>query len=150
MSRLHQELKVATPTGIAIAAVLALAGSLLWVLLGGPVLAVRIALATALAIFIFVYGFLVSYVHGDAKRRGMRAGLWAIAAACVPHGLGFVAYVLLREPLLPPCGGCGAAARRDFAFCPQCGTALRELCPACRRPIEAAFRHCVHCGTKRP
>jgi peptidoglycan/LPS O-acetylase OafA/YrhL len=150
MSRLRQEVGIAARSGVAIAAIVALGAALSWIVLapGMRPLAVRIALGAALALFVFVYGFLVAYVYGDAKRRGIRPGLWALVAACVPYALGFIAYFLLRDPLLPPCGGCGASVRRDFAFCSQCGTPLRELCPACRRPVEAAFRHCVHCGTK--
>jgi hypothetical protein len=151
MSRLRQELGVAARSGVAISALLAVVGALLWVcVVHKHPLPVRIALGAALALFIFLYGFLVAYVYGDAKRRGMRPGLWALAAACVPNALGFIAYFLLREPLLPPCGGCGAPARREFAFCTQCGSPLRQLCPACRRPVEPAWSHCAHCGTKLP
>lgn len=148
MNRLRQELAVAKRSGVAFSALLALGLASLWVLVAAkPALAARIPLGAALALFLFLYGFLVCYVYGDAQRRGMRAGLWAVVAACVPQALGFIAYFLLRDPVLRPCSGCGTPARRDFAFCPQCGAALREGCPACRRPIEAAFRHCVHCGT---
>jgi hypothetical protein len=148
MSRLRQELGVAARLGVAISALLALVAALLFVLLDRRPLAAKIAFGAALALFIFLYGFLVSYVFGDAKRRGMRHGLWALVAALVPNGLGFLAYFLLREPLFPPCGACGATARRDFAFCPQCGSPLPRVCPACRRPVETAWSHCAHCGTK--
>jgi hypothetical protein len=149
MNRLRQEFGVAARLGVAISALLALVAALLFVLIAGePPPAARIALAAALALFIFLYGLLVSYVYGDAKRRGMRHRLWALVAAFVPNALGFIAYFLLREPLLKPCGTCGATARRDFAFCPQCGSPLSQVCPACRRPVETAWSHCAHCGTK--
>jgi hypothetical protein len=149
MNRLRQEIGVAARLGVAISALLAFVAALLFVLLTDEhPLAARVALGTALALFIFLYGFLVSYVYGDAKRRGMRHGLWALVAACVPHALGFIAYFLLREPLLQPCRACGATVRRDFAFCPRCGSPLRQVCPACRRPVEPAWSHCAHCGTK--
>jgi hypothetical protein len=149
MNRLRQEFGVAARLGVAISALLALVAALLFVLLTDEhPLAARIALGATLALFIFLYGFLVSYVYGDAKRRGMRHRLWALVAACVPNALGFIAYFLLREPLLRPCGACGATARRDFAFCPQCGSPLLRVCPACRRPVETAWSHCAHCGTK--
>jgi RNA polymerase subunit RPABC4/transcription elongation factor Spt4 len=99
-----------------------------------------------MALFVFSYGFLVSYVYGDAKRRGMRALVWAVVAALVPNALGFIAYFLLREPLLKPCGACGVLARRDLAFCPQCGSPLAQVCPSCRRAVEPAWKHCAHCG----
>jgi len=149
MSGLRGELGVAPRSAVAISALVAFAAALLWVLVNHEFpLAARIALATLLALFIFLYGFLVSYVYGDAKRRGMRQVLWALVAALVPNALGFIAYFLLREPLLRPCGTCGATVRRDFAFCPECGSPLRQVCPACRRPVETAWSHCAHCGTK--
>lgn len=148
MNWLHQELGVATRSGVAISAFLALLGATLFFLVAGkPPLPVRIALTAAMGLVIFVYGFLVSYVHGDARRRGMRQ-VWALVAALVPNLLGFIAYFLLREPLLKPCRACGAAARRDLAFCPRCGAPLPGACPSCRRPVETAWSHCAHCGTK--
>lgn len=151
MTWLHQQLGVATRTGVAISGFLALLGaSLLFLVAREPRLPVRLALTAAMALVIFVYGFLVSYVHGDAKRRGMRYGVWALVAAAVPHALGFIAYFLLREPLLQPCRSCGQAARRDLAFCPRCGAPLPGACPACRRPVEPAWSYCAHCGTKIP
>lgn len=147
MNRLCQELRVAARPGVAISALVAFIAALLFVLLAGKhPLAARIAFGAILALLIFLYGFLVSYVYGDAKRRGMRHVLWALVAAFVPHALGFIAYFLLREPLLQTCGTCGATSRRDFAFCPQCGSPLRQVCPACRRPVETAWSHCAHCG----
>jgi hypothetical protein len=148
MNRLRQEFGVATRSGVAISALLAFLGaSLLFLVAGEPPLPVRIALSAAMGLVIFTYGFLVSYVHGDAKRRGMRHGAWALVAACIPHALGFIAYFLLREPVLQSCRACGANARRDLAFCPRCGAPLAGACPACRRPVEAAWSHCAHCGT---
>ena len=149
MNGLRQELAVAARKGVAISAFLALVAALAFNLVAaGFPPAARIALGAALALFIFLYGFLVAYVYGDAKRRGMRHGLWALVAAIVPNALGFVAYFLLREPLLRPCGTCGALSRRDLAFCPQCGRPLSRACPACRRPLETAWSHCAHCGAK--
>jgi hypothetical protein len=151
VSRLRQELGVAARKGVAASAVVALVAALVWALVAqGFPLAVRIALTGALALFVFLYGFLVSYVYGDAKRRGMRAGLWTLVAALAPHALGFIAYFLLREPVLSPCGACGAAAARDLAFCPQCGAPRRPVCPACRRPVEKAWSRCGHCGAPLP
>jgi Double zinc ribbon len=148
MNRLRQELAVATPSGVTISVLVAFIGAtLLFLVAGKPPLPVRIAMAAAMGLVIFVYGFLVSYVHGDARRRGMRQ-VWALVAALVPNALGFIAYFLLREPLLQPCRACGATARRDLAFCPRCGAPLPGACPSCRRPVETAWSHCAHCGTK--
>jgi hypothetical protein len=150
MGRLSQEFKAAARTGVAISAILALTALLLFVTLAEdpPPIGYRIPLGLFIAAIIFTYGFLVSYVYGDAKRRGMRHVIWTLVAAFGPNALGFIAYFLLREPLLQPCAACGATARRDFAFCPQCGSPLPRVCPSCRRPVEPIWPHCAHCGQK--
>lgn len=149
MNRLLQECRVAARWGVGLSALVSLLGAVLFVLFAREApLGLRMILGATLALFIFLYCFLVAYVYGDAKRRGMRPWPWALVAGFVPNALGFIAYFLLREPLLQPCGACGATTRRDFAFCAQCGAPLARTCPACRRPVEAAWGHCAHCGTK--
>jgi hypothetical protein len=149
MNRLLQECRVAARWGVGASAFLSFLGAFLFVLVTREApLGLRFVLGAAMGFFIFLYGFLVAYVYADAKRRGMRPWPWALVAGCVPNALGFIAYFLLREPLLQPCGACGASVRRDFAFCAQCGAPLARTCPACRRPVEAAWGHCGHCGSK--
>ncbi len=149
MSRLTQEFQVAVRTGVVISAILAAAGFTAFVLVADdPPMEVRVPLGILIAAVMFTYGFLVSYVYGDAQRRGMRQVLWTLIAFFVPNALGFIAYFILRDPLLQPCAACGATARRDFAFCPQCGSPQPRVCPSCRRPVEPIWPHCAHCGQK--
>ncbi len=149
MSRLSSEFNVALRTGVVISALLAAAAFTAFVLVADePPLPFRILAGLLIAAVMFIYGFLVSYVYGDAKRRGMRQGLWTLIAFFVPNALGFIAYFILREPLLQPCAACGATAKRDFAFCPQCGSPLPRVCPSCHRPVEPVWPHCAHCGQK--
>ena len=149
MSRLSSEFKVAARTGVVISAILALTSFTLFVALADePPIGFRIPLGILIAALLFTFGFLVSYVYGDSKRRGMRHVLWTLIVMFVPNALGFIAYFILRDPLLQPCPACGATARRDFAFCPQCGSPLPRVCPGCRRPVEPIWSHCAHCGQK--
>jgi hypothetical protein len=149
MSRLTTEFQVATRTGVVISALIAAAAFTAFVFVADePPMELRILLGLLIAAIMFTYGFLVTYVHGDAKRRGMRHVLWTVIAFFVPNALGFIAYFLLREPLLQPCAACGATARKDFAFCPQCGSPLPRVCPSCHRPVEPIWPHCAHCGQK--
>lgn len=149
MSRLSRELAVAARPGVVISAVVAVSSFTLFVTLARDLPVVgRIFVGLLLGLLCLTYGLLVSYVYGDARRRGMRHVLWTLVAAFVPNALGLIAYFILREPLLQPCGSCGATARRDFAFCPQCGSPLPRVCPSCRRPVELAWTHCAHCGKK--
>ena len=149
MNRLRQELGVAPRAGIAVAAVVALAAAVALVSIsrGGPQ-TLRISFGALMATVVLIYGFVVAYVWGDAKRRGMRHRIWTLVAALVPNALGILAYFLLRDPLLRRCGGCGAGVRRDLAFCPQCGSAVARLCPTCRQPVETEWSHCARCGAQ--
>jgi hypothetical protein len=149
MSRLQEEFHVAVRTGVVVSALIAAAGFAAFVLVTDEApIPVRVLLGLLIAALMFIYGFLVSYVYGDAKRRGMRQVLWTLIAFFVPNALGFIAYFILRDPLLQPCAACGATARRDFAFCPQCGSPLPRVCPSCHRPVEPIWPHCAHCGQK--
>jgi hypothetical protein len=149
MSRLSRELRVAPRPGVLISVVVALTAWTMFATLARDVpIAGRFVLGLFMGLLLLTYGLLVSYVYGDARRRGMRHVVWTLVAAFVPNALGFIAYFILREPMLQPCGSCGATARRDFAFCPQCGSPLPRVCPSCRRPVELAWTHCAHCGKK--
>ena len=147
MSWLRRELAVAPRTGVVISLVPALVAAAAWSFAaqGFPIVP-RLLIGAVFALMFLAYGLLVSYIYGDARRRGMRHVLWTVVAAVVPNGLGFIAYFLLREPQLPPCAGCGAPARRGFAFCSRCGGALAETCASCRRALEPGWSHCAHCG----
>lgn len=75
------------------------------------------------------YILLAGYVYGDAKRRGMPAGLWTAMAILIPNAIGFVLYFLLRKPLVHPCPACGNGVTPDAAFCPKCGQPQAAACP---------------------
>jgi hypothetical protein len=147
MSWLHRELAVVPRLGVVLSLLAALLSAAGWSFAaqGFPVVP-RLLLGVMWALMFFVYGLLVSYVYGDARRRGMRHKLWTVIALAVPNGLGIIAYFLLREPLLRPCAACGAPARRGYAFCPRCGAALAETCAKCRRALDPGWSHCANCG----
>ena len=147
MNRVGQELGVAPQAGVAASAIVAVIAAVAFAVVAkGFPPPVRLPLAAVVGMIAFAYGFLVAYVWGDARRRGMRHQIWALVAALVPNALGLLAYFLLREPVLRRCASCGTAARRELAFCPHCGSALTRLCPACQRPVEPEWTHCAHCG----
>jgi Phospholipase_D-nuclease N-terminal len=72
---------------------------------------------------VFTAAFFVSlgYIYGDAKRRGMPAWAWVIAAFLIPNFIGFILYFVFRGPLLGPCSSCGKPIRGGEAFCSHCG-----------------------------
>lgn len=93
------------------------------------------------------YILLIGYIYADARRRSMRYVMWTLLAIFIPNSIGIILYFIFRDPLLTPCGNCGAQARTGFTFCPQCGAALSPACPACKRPTEPGWQRCPYCGT---
>ena len=60
---------------------------------------------------------LTGYVYGDAKRRAMNAVLWTLLVLLIPKPIGFIAYFLLRKPMLVACPSCGSPV--GFRLLPQ-------------------------------
>ncbi len=97
---------------------------------------------TILAVIILMIG----YVNADSKRRGMNSLLWTLLVVFVPKALGFIAYFLLRKPLLIPCPKCGTPVGSDFRYCPKCGNGVTPVCSHCGRPIQHDSAFCPYCG----
>jgi hypothetical protein len=94
------------------------------------------------------YALMVGYVHGDAKRRGMRYMLWTWLAILVPNGIGILLYFILRDPLLTYCTKCGFPTQRGFAYCPRCGAGVAPTCPQCHKVLQPGWSNCAYCGIK--
>jgi RNA polymerase subunit RPABC4/transcription elongation factor Spt4 len=103
---------------------------------------ITFVISTILAIIILMIG----YVYADSKRRGMNALLWTLLVIVVPKALGFIAYFLLRKPLMVTCPNCANIMGSDFRFCPKCGYAIAPVCPQCGRPISGDYVCCPYCG----
>ncbi len=103
-----------------------------------------ISLVFGLVLAIIV--LMVGYVNADSKRRGMNSLLWTLLVIFVPKALGFIAYFLLRKPLMMPCPNCGTSVGKDFRFCPKCGYAVTPMCPHCGRSISRDYVVCPYCG----
>jgi Double zinc ribbon len=97
-------------------------------------------------LFLAVIILLIGYVNADSKRRGMNSLLWTLLVIVVPKALGFLAYFLLRTPLLRPCPRCGTPVGADFGYCQECGYALRPFCCHCGRAISPDYVCCPYCG----
>ena len=146
MSRLRKELSILPRVGTVLTLLIAGTAAACIFLFADEPPPVRVAIGTLVSVIILAYGLLVCYVYADSKRRGMRPVLWTLVAALVPNAIGFVAYFILRESILHPCNQCGTPARREFAFCPSCGSTLPRACPSCHKPVEPIWTHCAHCG----
>jgi hypothetical protein len=89
---------------------------------------------------------LTGYIYADSKRRGMNAVLWTVLVLLTPKPIGFIAYFLLRSPMLAPCPKCSARVGKDFTYCPKCGYAITPSCEGCGRAIRSDFVCCPYCG----
>jgi len=97
-------------------------------------------------LFLAAVLLLTGYVYADAKRRGMNALLWTLLVILIPKAIGFIAYFLLRKPLLEPCPNCRWPIGLDFAYCPKCGYAAIPSCANCGRAIRRDYMCCPFCG----
>lgn len=101
-------------------------------------------------LFLALFILMVGYVNADTKRRGMNSLLWTLLVIFIPKAIGFLAYFLLRKPLLVAgaanCPQCGTAVGQDFRFCPKCGYSFRPSCAHCGHSIQRDYIVCPYCG----
>jgi len=120
-----------------------------------PVLAYLAAFGIMAGVSIFIAGmiFMIAYVNRDAVRRGMNSALWTILVILfLPSWglIGFVIYLLMREPLPYPCPQCGSTVGARFNFCPNCKCNLHPACPQCKREVAELDKFCANCGADLP
>jgi len=104
---------------------------------------------TGASLVVAIMIFMTAYVNQDAKRRGMHSGLWTFLVLVLMPGylvLGFIIYLLMREPLPYDCPQCGAAVGARFNFCPNCKCNLHPACPQCKREVAETDKFCAYCG----
>ncbi len=159
MSRFREELKVIPRTARSIAAlgyVLVTAMFSLFVQfspdkdMARTPEAAKIFIMVVPGFLVLVYVLMIGYVYADAKRRGMRYGMWTLLAIFIPYMIGVMLYFILRDPLMRPCPGCAQVLKSGYTFCPHCGTSLLPTCPNCGRGVEPGWANCPQCGTKLP
>ncbi len=105
-----------------------------------------IAISIFGGIFLAVIILLIGYVNADSKRRGMNSLLWTLLVIFIPKALGFLAYFLLRKPLVIGCPKCGSSIGSDFRFCPKCGYSISPTCAQCGRSMSNDYVCCPYCG----
>ncbi|HXN50334.1 MAG TPA: zinc ribbon domain-containing protein [Candidatus Acidoferrum sp.] len=104
---------------------------------------------TGASLLLAIFIFLVGYVNQDAKRRGMHSALWTFLVLVLMPGylvLGFIIYLLMREPLPYNCPQCGSTVGARFNFCPNCKCNLHPACPQCKREVAETDKYCAYCG----
>jgi hypothetical protein len=92
---------------------------------GGLGVAALVALVGTGVLLVAGWILALGFVYGDAKRRGMQAGLWTLMVVLIPNLIGFLLYFALRQPLLQACSSCGGGVGRSQRFCSICGSEQR-------------------------
>ena len=108
-------------------------------------------LITLSAVALSILFFSLGYVYRDAKRRGMNPGLWTLLVLLLSGGyffIGFIIYLLVREPLPFTCPQCSASVNARFNFCPSCKCNLHPACPQCQREVSDTDKFCPYCATE--
>jgi hypothetical protein len=111
-----------------------------------PPFPVRVMFSVMTGVVLSIYFLLVGYVNQDAKRRDMGQVLWTLLVIFIPNGLGFLAYFLLRKPLIQYCPQCGDRVERGFHFCAKCGCELAPSCGSCGQAVDRDYVVCPYCG----
>jgi hypothetical protein len=104
---------------------------------------------TGVSLFVAILVFLIAYVNRDAKRRGMNSALWTLFVIIFLPSfafLGFLVYLLMREPLPYPCPQCGKSVGARFNFCPNCKCNLHPSCPNCKQEVVETDKFCPYCA----
>jgi ABC-type Fe3+ transport system permease subunit len=111
--------------------------------------AALVGIITGVSLVFAIVIFMVGYVNKDAKRRGMNSTLWTfLVLILMPSSLvlGFIIYLLMREPLPYNCPQCGATVGARFNFCPNCKCNLHPACPNCKREVAETDKYCAYCA----
>ena len=111
-----------------------------------PPFPLRVFLGILTGTVLSIYFLLIGYVNQDSKRRDMGQLLWTLLVIFIPNGLGFLAYFLLRKPLVQFCPKCGERVEKGFHFCANCGWELSPSCSSCGREVSRDFVVCPYCG----
>ena len=111
-----------------------------------PPAPVRLLLGVVIGSVVAAYLLLIGYVNQDAKRRNMGQLLWTLLVIFIPNGIGFLAYFLLRKPLVEACPRCHERVEKGFHFCPKCGNPLMPTCSQCGQSVSADYVCCPYCG----
>jgi hypothetical protein len=111
-----------------------------------PQFPLRLLGGVATGAVVAAYLLLVGYVNQDAKRRDMGQVLWTLLVIFIPNGIGFLAYFLLRKPLVGSCPRCKERVEKGFHYCPKCGFPQAPSCSQCGQMVSADYVCCPYCG----
>lgn len=108
---------------------------------------------------LFLWIAVVLWVYRDAEQRGIDGVLWGLLVF-VGNIIALLIYLIVRKeetsrplsntsaPGSRLCPSCRAGVQAGFAFCPHCGSTMKDECPACNKPVAIEWQRCPFCGER--
>jgi RNA polymerase subunit RPABC4/transcription elongation factor Spt4 len=109
------------------------------------------------------------WVFRDAGARGMQGMLWGLLVL-VGNIIGLLIYLIVRneeilivrneetERFHTPvststaasnlCPSCKRGVQAGFAYCPHCGSKMKAECRNCKKPVSDEWQLCPYCGER--
>lgn len=106
-------------------------------------------------IVLIIAGYLLSiicaaiYVNKDAKKRNMNNVTWIVVTVVGPFLLGFIIYLVIREPIVEyQCPNCGNTLSKNASICSVCKTVIGKVCNVCGFSLNKEWKSCPQCGSQ--
>lgn len=82
-----------------------------------------VMILSVLAFIVFLNVLIGTWVHRDAKSKGLDPVKWTLIALLVPNLIGLIIYLVYRSDKKPvaSCNNCHGAIDINASFCPYCG-----------------------------
>ena len=99
--------------------------------------------------FLFFWIWVIIWVYGDAKKRGMEGILWALLVFFL-HWIGLVIYLIVRSgrPVIPASRPAPPAPLSPPPVIVTPPPVKPAACPACGKPAQPEWSVCPFCGSK--
>ena len=106
---------------------------------------VLIMSVTFICILVYIF-FVGRFIYRDAEKRGLDAWMWATIGAFIPHFVGLIIYLVMRQPQKTSCVKCGKGIKDDFKLCPYCGQNHDLSCNNCKKKVSVDWIACPYCS----
>lgn len=134
------------------------------------IIAARLGIQTSwLTLLAWLWIAVALWVFRDAGERGMQGVLWGLLVL-VGNIIGLLIYLIVRneEVLIVRneetarshtpvstsaaasnlCPSCKRGVQAEFAYCPHCGSKMKEECRNCKKTVSDEWQLCPYCGEK--
>lgn len=115
----------------------------------------NIPLSVAGLFMLVLWIAVILWIYRDAESRGMNGLLWALLVF-IGNLIALIVYLIVRSetdrnrsaPSRISCPDCDKSIEGQYAYCPYCGAAVRNVCPSCNTELQRDWVVCPKCGAK--